>query len=140
MISFVTRHASRVTVFNVYVFVVFLLNVFPIYGFHTSVGHNYIIHIRLDYWIHAVMFLPWMALTLFGFPGCSLDSGKPLLRKTMLLLSGILFAIFCESIQYFIAWRTFNINDLAANLLGVMVGLPVIFFLPERGDEKRSDR
>lgn len=42
------------------------------------------------------------------------------------LLTGLLFASATEGLQYFLPYRAFNINDLLANLLGVMVGFAVL--------------
>lgn len=42
------------------------------------------------------------------------------------LLTGLLFASATEGLQYFLPYRAFNINDLLANLLGVMAGFAVL--------------
>jgi glycopeptide antibiotics resistance protein len=126
-------------VFACYVFVVFLLCILPVNGEKSSVNQVFIVHIRLDYWIHAVMFIPWMGLAIIRYRGIGYVTGRPALLNAMLFFSGILFAFFCESIQYFTTWRTFNINDLIANLLGVLLGLPVWIFLSWKGGRKRGD-
>jgi glycopeptide antibiotics resistance protein len=38
------------------------------------------------------------------------------------LLFGILFAVFVEGIQYILPYRAFNVNDLVANIIGVVIG------------------
>jgi glycopeptide antibiotics resistance protein len=43
--------------------------------------------------------------------------------NTVILLRILLFAIFSEVVQYSLPYRTFNINDLASNLMGVLLGL-----------------
>ena len=134
-------------VFAGYVFVVFLLCVLPVNGEKSSVNQVFVVHVRLDYWIHMVMFMPWMGLALIGnrgfrtdkhyacfrndkgFPAFRLVPGKPARQSLFFLIAGILFAIGCESIQFFIPWRTFNINDLLSSALGVLTGIPIIFFL-----------
>lgn len=40
-------------------------------------------------------------------------------------LLSLLFAIFCELIQEPIPWRTFNINDLLANVAGTVAGMGI---------------
>ena len=110
-------------VFVGYIFLVFLLNVLPVNGSSSSLNHVYIIHLRLDYWVHMVMFLPWMGISLLGFRGWMSKPGKPFQKTALILLAGILFAAACESIQYLATWRTFNINDLLANILGVLLGI-----------------
>jgi len=124
-------------VFAGYVFMVFLLCILPVNGEKSSVNQVFIIHIRLDYWIHAVMFVPWMGLAILSYRGAGSVAGRPALLNVLLFVSGILFAFFCESVQYFTTWRTFNINDLIANFLGVLLGLPVWFFLSGKGRKKK---
>ena len=115
---------------------VFLLCILPVNGERSSVNQVFIIHIRLDYWIHAVMFVPWMGLAILRYRGIGSVAGRPSLLNVMIFVSGILFAFFCESVQYFTTWRTFNINDLIANFFGVLLGLPVWFFLSGKGGTK----
>jgi glycopeptide antibiotics resistance protein len=43
-------------------------------------------------------------------------------NKTLGLLIGLSLAIIVELIQLYIPFRTFNINDLFANVLGVSLG------------------
>ena len=48
------------------------------------------------------------------------------------LLTGLLFASTTEGLQYFLPYRAFNINDLLANLLGVMVGFALVLLISIR--------
>lgn len=63
------------------------------------------------------------------------EKGKSTLAKSLSLslsqqlswlLTGLLFASTTEGLQYFLPYRAFNINDLLANLLGVMLGFAVL--------------
>ncbi len=47
---------------------------------------------------------------------------KPHGRTSIIILS-LLFAFSLEGVQYFLSYRAFNINDLAANGVGVILGL-----------------
>jgi len=50
-------------------------------------------------------------------------SFKSFPAKTLIwLVIGILFATANEAIQYFIPWRSYNINDLVSNFIGVLLG------------------
>jgi len=43
----------------------------------------------------------------------------------LLILISIIIAIFLEGLQYFIPWRTFNLNDILAGVIGVGVGFVI---------------
>jgi len=61
------------------------------------------------------MFLPWAFFRpVFKFSGW------------VWLLLGLMFAMGSEGIQYLLPYRTWNINDLIANSMGVVLGF--VFF------------
>ena len=70
-----------------------------------------------------MQFLPFAFLVRIGYRGGFLRS----------LQAGVLHALIlplyrfiaAEGIQYFISWRAYNINDLLANLMGVVAGCVV---------------
>lgn len=80
-----------------------------------SLSNITLIRIRGDYWVHAVQFLPFAFLVRIGYRSGFLWS----------LMAGVLLALVAEGIQYFITWRAYNINDLLANLVGVVPGCVV---------------
>ena len=43
------------------------------------------------------------------------------------LLLGLLFAAGSEVLQYLLPWRAYNVNDLLANMLGILVGFTLLF-------------
>jgi len=99
----------------VYTGAILLLVTLPINGEKQLLGKlndNYILQIRLDYFSHALMFIPWVLLVM--------NAGKADGRYLALMLA---FAAFAEIIQWVVPYRTFNINDLAANVLGVILGI-----------------
>lgn len=104
-------HQNKKILFWVYVLVVLLLIILPLNGVK-KLNDITIISIRGDYFFHAVLLLPWMLL----FP-----TGK--LKIVIWFLIGLLFAIGIEFVQYFLSYRSFNINDVIANTLGVIAGL-----------------
>ena len=89
--------------------------------------------LRLDYLLHALLFIPLVSLWRFGLPGHS---------WRMIMGGGIILAAFCELIQMWLPYRGYNINDLIGNMTGVLLGIPVycllslpvirkqLFFLP----------
>ncbi len=88
-----------------------MLAIAPINGNGGSLNDIFILELRSDYLIHALQFLPWM---FFGMK----------INKSFLLwlIAGLFFASITEGIQYFLTYRSFNINDLIANLIGVLLG------------------
>jgi len=41
----------------------------------------------------------------------------------MLVVYGLLMASVAEGVQYFLTYRSYNINDMIANWMGVVVGM-----------------
>ena len=52
-----------------------------------------------------------------------------IIKTLSLIIIGILFAIITEAIQLFLPYRTFNINDLISNTLGIILGFPIILLI-----------
>jgi len=44
----------------------------------------------------------------------------------------LFLAFILEAVQYLIPWRTFNVNDLFANIFGVGIGVVILLFLKNR--------
>jgi len=106
-----------------YILVLFLLNVLPINGKESALNNNYFLHIRWNYLGHSLLLIPLFPLIYLSFKKSSLFKISILLPITISLL----VAISTEFIQYFISWRTFNVNDLFANIIGVFFGVVGIF-------------
>jgi VanZ family protein len=106
---------------GIYTVGILLLVILPINGKDQVFGHlndTYIINIRLDYISHFLLFIPWVTIVYLTF-------GKEsafLNFDTYTLISLLTFAAFAEFIQYYLPYRTFNINDLLANVFGVLLG------------------
>lgn len=71
-----------------------------------------IIQIRGDYFFHALLFLPWM----FFKPSTGI-------KMFWFSAAGLLLAAGCEGLQYLLPYRAWNINDLVANITGVILGI-----------------
>jgi len=110
-----------------------------------------ILQLRGDYFFHILMFLPWVFfrkaftkstqlkppplpsslshLSRPFAPVAEIDKVYPSLKSLKWLLLGLLFASATEGLQYVLPYRTFNINDLMANLLGILVGFALVLLI-----------
>ena len=87
-----------------------------------SLNKKYVYGLRLDYLIHAVIFIPWMTLA-----NLSWDGGRKKLLWTAFGV-GFCLAFISEIVQIYIPCKVFNPMDMLANVVGVMIGV-VIFLL-----------
>lgn len=106
-------------IFFIFIIIVFLLVIFP---FSTSFEPENItiLQVRGDYLLHVFIFLPWMFF-------CNAMRFKIWQWFSL----GIFYASFTEGLHYVLPYRVFNINDLLANILGVVFGL-IIFLVIAR--------
>ncbi len=124
-------------VFGCYLFFLFLAAVIPINDLSsTHIDDIFVIDIRLDYLLHSGVFIPWAYLYLQIF--------NSFRKKSYLLMfaTGVLMSTFTEGIQYFLTYRSYNINDLMANYLGVIIGsvIMLIGFLVKPKAYKKGSR
>ena len=104
-----------------YTVAILLLVALPINGegqLFGKLNDNYVLEIRLDYLTHTLLFAPWV---LVGGLGWKIYLMRPI-GKGLSFLLAVAFAIFCEYLQLLLPHRTFNINDLIANSIGVVLG------------------
>jgi VanZ family protein len=112
-----------------YTALIILLSVLPINNSNSFLNNQFILSFRLDYLVHFGIFIPWMFLIwLFTGERFKNTPWKPL----RWILVGLILAVTTECIQYFLPYRAFNINDLVANILGVLVGSVFFFFKKPR--------
>ncbi len=122
---------GRKNLFYPYLLALLLLAILPINGPGSTLNNNYVFSIRLDYLAHFVVLLPYFFLL-----------KKPIVRdlKTLAFLGlAFLFASFTELIQYVIPYRAFNINDLVANWIGILLSF-AFYFLISKGNDKSSQQ
>ena len=109
-----------------YIFGVILVSVLPINGKGSSINHSFVLSIRLDYLLHAAIYIPWIILVWLAF-------GNKIRTSVFKIASWIFFSLFfavaMEFIQYLLPYRTYNINDLLSNLLGAIIGLVFVVIL-----------
>ena len=104
--------------FKAYIVILVLLAVLPINSMSkTNINDIYVVRIRFDYLLHSVVFIPFAMLYF--------KAVKPIALNNIWFIAGagILLATFTEGIQYFLTYRSYNINDLLANYLGVLLGM-----------------
>jgi VanZ family protein len=104
-----------------------LLAVLPINSPDSRLNNVFVLSIRLDYLAHFAIFIPWMIIVWFStgvrfanFPWKAIGW----------IAAGIGLGAISELVQYFLPYRSFNINDLVANTMGVALGSVVFFFRP----------
>ena len=80
----------------------------------------HIIKIRLDYLLHSILYIPWVFLYIKAF--------HPVKWHEILLMiaAGLVMAFLTEGVQYFLTYRSYNINDLLSNFLGVLLGSTIL--------------
>jgi VanZ family protein len=109
-----------------YLYVFYLLSVITllVVPFSADLGMDeYIFGIRKDHYVHATMFLPFMGY--FWITNKAQQTKIDFIKYYGL---GILFAACCESLHYFIPYRSFDIHDFFANATGISTGLLLFLF------------
>ncbi|MBU4502678.1 MAG: VanZ family protein [Nanoarchaeota archaeon] len=77
-----------------------------------------VLQLRGDYFFHGALFIPW---AYFSF-----TNNKSIF---LWLFIGLLVAGLSEGIQYLLPYRSFNINDILANSIGIFLGFAFSFLL-----------
>jgi len=100
----------------IYIILVILISLVPIGGTSESLNNIHVLSFRLDYLLHALVFIPLFPLWRWGWPHHN---------AWMVLFAGLLLAVATEAVQLYIPYRAYNINDLLANAAGVLLGVLV---------------
>jgi len=120
--------------FWIYTVFIPLLAVLPINGPNSRLNNTYIVSIRLDYILHVGIFILWLILYKLAYNSkIAAYSKNEILRLVVLI---VLFALLSEVVQSLIPYRSFNINDLIANLVGAFIGILFLFIKPGNASEK----
>lgn len=123
MLIRISAFIYRWKLFPVYTILLILLSVLPINGPGSQINHIFIVHLRLDYIIHALVYIP---LTILAWSDRRIDFYALSLKTAAWIIGLLVFAAVTEWIQFFLPYRAFNINDLIANSLGIIVGLIIV--------------
>ncbi len=130
MYSILKRHNK--SFLAAYIAVVLFIHVMH-FGNVAAINKIEVLDVRLDYLLHALVFMPWGVLVWLGFD----INFRQATGKTFLwILAGIVFASVAEYIQYYLPYRAFNINDVAGNVSGILLGSVVFFWEKPRGKDK----
>lgn len=101
-------------IFPAYLTALVLIALLPLNGPGSGMDDIFVLSLRLDYLLHGLMFLPFIFLARHSLRGY--------LPGLWLLPAALAFAAICELIQWPLSYRAFNVNDLVANLAGVLAG------------------
>jgi VanZ family protein len=117
-------------IFWIYMFSLIVLALLPLNSTTSdALVDTFVINIRLDYLLHSILFIPWILLYLLTFWPAKITD------KLIMAGTGLLMAFTTEGIQYFLSYRSYNINDLLSNFLGVLIGSFVLLTtLPHKID------
>ena len=114
----------------VYTLLILLLAVLPLNSTSLILNNTYVISIRLDYLVHFAVYIPWMFLVWVAYKVNFRSNFK---KAFLWILIGLLFACVSEGIQYFLTYRSFNINDMLGNSIGVVLGSAFFAFPTRKG-------
>ena len=104
----------------IYVLILVLGSVLPL-NTATALNDTYIVDFRADYLVHVLVLMPLPVLL-------SLSIGTTTGLWARVIFFALLIVVFCEGVQMFLPYRTFNINDLIANGAGTLLGvIPAVF-------------
>ena len=110
------KKKSRI-IFWCYFFFLILIAILPVNNVSSgTLNCVFIVRVRLDYLLHSLLFIPWIFLYTVTF------RREKISDKLIMVIAGLLMAFATEGVQYFLTYRAYNINDLLANFLGVLLG------------------
>jgi VanZ family protein len=113
--------------FLLYLLFLILMAVLPLNGSSSAhLNDIHVVNIRLDYLLHSVLFIPWVFLYTLSFRPAGVTG------QLLMITAGLLMAFSTEGVQYFLTYRSYNINDLLSNFLGVLLGAIALFFIPSK--------
>ena len=129
------RHFFSGTTFWLYISLTALLILLPLGN--GALNNITILQLRGDYFFHILMFLPWAFFRKAEAPKSTPQTRTPAAHSLIppfshsiiWLLFGLLFAAGSEALQYLLPYRAYNVNDLIANMLGVLLGFTLLFLI-----------
>ncbi len=116
------RHYLKIIVF-LYLVTVAVITVIPLGGISTSLSGTDVFSLRLDYLLHALVFIPLLPLWKLTWPHHSL---------WMVIPAALLIAAAAELSQLWNPHRAYNINDLLGNVLGVVLSIPIYLLVIQK--------
>ena len=108
--------------FIFYLIGVAIVSILPIGGMSTAMNEVDVLSIRLDYLVHALVFIPLVPLwRMVGPPA----------PWWLMIAAGLLLAAATEAVQLYLPYRAYNINDMLGNMAGVTIGTIIALFIPK---------
>jgi glycopeptide antibiotics resistance protein len=98
---------------GLYLVFLVVMVVVPLGELNTTLSDTFVFELRLDYLVHALVFVPVVVLWKLGFPGQSLWKIAGV---------GMVLAVGLEGVQYLLPYRSWNVNDAVGNVVGVVLG------------------
>ena len=118
-----------------YLLILLLGSVLPINSGSSVLNDSYTLHIRWDYLLHALIYIPLPVL--LGLLVRRFGKSWP---RILIILNSVLLSAFLELVQMVLPYRAFNINDLVANGAGVALGSFVVLILLHKSRRRLVDR
>ena len=117
----------------IYLLILLLGAVIPLHSGSSSLNDHYTLHIRWDYLLHALVYMPLPVLLGLYLKRRSTEQSASQIHKFRFWIQVAFFSLLItalfEILQMVIPYRAFNINDLMANGVGVIIGFMVILML-----------
>ena len=102
-----------------YLIVLITVSVIPLGNVSKQIMDVHVIKLRGDYFLHMLVYLPLITLIFLRFQKF----------KWRMLFFALGIAVGLEYIQKLLPYRSFNINDLIANVAGVILGMVVMLII-----------
>jgi VanZ family protein len=109
----------------IYLAILLLGSLLPINGEGSALNNNYTLNIRWDYLLHGLVYLPLSVLVFAAIRNTRRIS-------LIILVIALTIATGLETMQMLVPYRSFNINDLVANGVGVMTGWMLMMLLRKK--------
>ncbi len=112
-----------------YTILVIALNFVALNPKDSALNDTFVLSFRLDYIVHFLIFLLWAMLTRLAYKPHFRQSFS---RAVLWVAAGLLLAVVSEGLQLFIPYRSFNINDIVANTLAILIGSLLYIHYPDK--------
>lgn len=121
------------TMFWVIISAIILQSVAPINNANSKLNNTFLFSIRMDYFLHVLMFLSLSVLYKLAY----FQKGNfSLLMEYGYFAILLSMAVILEVLQLVVPYRSFNINDMVANVMGVIISIPVVLLI--RGSHQNN--
>jgi len=118
-----------------YTLLVIAMNFISLNPKESPLNDTFVLSFRLDYIVHFLVFFLWASLTRAAYrPHFSQNFS----RAVLWVAAGLLLAVVSEGLQLFIPYRSFNINDIVANTIAVLIGSLLFIYYPNKFVKKNA--